>query len=69
VVKLVLDSGKSRTMIRGDVVIQPATLHQFINGGNTDWARIMFAMHDREPAGADGKNTAENLVNMLPDQI
>ncbi|KAJ5219693.1 hypothetical protein N7468_008897 [Penicillium chermesinum] len=41
-VDLILDSGESRQLHRGDVCIQRGTAHQFQNKNSEAWCRIMF---------------------------
>ncbi|KAL4728675.1 hypothetical protein ACLX1H_005426 [Fusarium chlamydosporum] len=47
--KLVLDSGESRMMKRGDVAIQRGTVHQWVNVDQVKWARMMFVLQASKP--------------------
>ncbi|KAJ4305976.1 hypothetical protein N0V88_000766 [Collariella sp. IMI 366227] len=40
-VDMVLDSGETHTLKRGDVAVQRATQHQWVNRSETEWARMM----------------------------
>lgn len=41
-VEVVLDSGESRKLGKGDVVVQRGTAHSFRNVSTVEWARLMF---------------------------
>lgn len=41
-VDLILDSGQSRVLKRGDVSVQRGTAHSFRNCSNTEWVRMLF---------------------------
>jgi quercetin dioxygenase-like cupin family protein len=47
--KLVLDSGESRVLKRGDVAIQRGTMHQWVNVDKQKWARMMFVLQESKP--------------------
>lgn len=52
--ELLMDSGDRVTLMAGDVCIQRATMHQWIN--NTDkWNRMMFVLIDALPLEVAGK--------------
>ena len=44
--RLILDSGESRILKRGDVLVQRATPHKWenISGGGTECGRILFVL-------------------------
>ncbi|KND93901.1 hypothetical protein TOPH_01984 [Tolypocladium ophioglossoides CBS 100239] len=44
-VELVLDDGVSK-MRRGDVAVQRATMHQWRNASENEWARMVFVLQD-----------------------
>ena len=48
-VELVLDSGETRTMKRGDVAIQRGTNHAWRNPSSTNWARMMYVLQESKP--------------------
>lgn len=54
-VDLVLDSGASRHMHRGDVIVQRGTAHSFRNRSNTDWCRMLFVYLPMEKINIQGK--------------
>lgn len=59
-VDLVLDSGEVRRMKRGDVAIQRGTMHQWKNGSETEWARMMYVLQESRPLEVNGKVLAED---------
>lgn len=58
-VDLLLDSGQSRTMRRGDVSIQRGTAHSFRNRSNTEWCRILFVFLPMVPLTVSGRRLNE----------
>ena len=48
-VEMILDSGESRTLRRGDLGIQRATNHQWKNRSDTEWARMLYILTPVEP--------------------
>ncbi|GAB1315586.1 Cupin type-2 domain-containing protein [Madurella fahalii] len=58
---MVLDSGECYTMRRGDVAVQRATQHQWVNRSQTEWARMMFVLQDCEKLVVEGKEMREDL--------
>lgn len=61
VVELVLDSGETRVMNRGDVCIQRATNHAWRNvTPNSGWARMMYVL----VAAAKNEGFTEDLSDM-----
>ncbi|PNS18791.1 hypothetical protein CAC42_5330 [Sphaceloma murrayae] len=65
-VELVLDSGDTQLLGRGDSVIQRATNHAWRNPSKTEWARMVFVLTGSEKPVVGGKvleedtNGAEN---------
>ncbi|KAL2004528.1 hypothetical protein VTN00DRAFT_3413 [Thermoascus crustaceus] len=45
-IEMVLDSGETRTMHRGDVAVQRATKHAWRNPSKDQWARMIFVLQD-----------------------
>lgn len=41
-VELILDSGQSRVLRRGDVSVQRGTAHSYKNRSETEWCRMLF---------------------------
>lgn len=60
-VDMVLDSGERYSMKRGDVAVQRATQHQWINTSKTEWARMMFVLQDIKPLYVAGREMGEDL--------
>jgi quercetin dioxygenase-like cupin family protein len=54
-VDLILDSGQSRRMKRGDVCIQRGTSHSFRNRSQTEWCRMLFVFLPMEKLTVAGK--------------
>lgn len=56
-IDLILDSGEAMRMRRGDVNIQRATLHKWVNvaGGGTEPSRMLNVLVDIEPLFVAGK--------------
>ncbi|KAJ0418318.1 hypothetical protein BJY00DRAFT_185431 [Aspergillus carlsbadensis] len=44
-----LDSGEERVMHRGDVLVQRGTEHDWRNGSDTEWARMVYVLLDSHP--------------------
>lgn len=63
-VELLLDSGESRIMKRGDVAIQRGTMHAWINRSKTDWVRMLFVLQESKPLEFGGKKFGEDLAGM-----
>ncbi|KAJ5488015.1 hypothetical protein N7530_002315 [Penicillium desertorum] len=55
-VDLVLDSGASRRMGRGDVSVQRGTAHSFRNRSSTEWCRMLFVYLPMEKLKIQGKD-------------
>ena len=60
-IELVLDSGETKIMERGDVAVQRATMHAWRNPSETQWARMMFVLQDCEKVELDGQVLKEDL--------
>lgn len=43
-IELILDSGETRILKRGDVCVQRATMHAWRNNSETEWARMVFIL-------------------------
>ena len=56
-----LDDGSRTTMKKGDVAIQRATSHAWINASETDWARMFFVLQDCQPVTVGGQRMKEDL--------
>ncbi|KAK4043328.1 hypothetical protein C8A01DRAFT_13136 [Parachaetomium inaequale] len=60
-VDMVLDSGERYTLKRGDVAVQRATQHQWVNRSGTEWARMMFVLQDCRTLVVGGREMGEDL--------
>ncbi|EPE34800.1 RmlC-like cupin [Glarea lozoyensis ATCC 20868] len=64
-IELVLDSGETRLMKRGDVCIQRATNHAWRNvTANGGWARMVYVLIGAEKVDVGGKSFEEDLGDM-----
>jgi quercetin dioxygenase-like cupin family protein len=63
-VEMVLDSGESRLLKRGDLGIQRATNRQWRNRSNTEWARMLYVLTPVEPMTIRGKTLGEDYGDM-----
>ena len=60
-IDMVLDSGEVHPLKQGDVAIQRATQHQWINKSKTEWARMIFVLQDCKPLVVGGLEMKEDL--------
>ncbi|KAH7073286.1 hypothetical protein FB567DRAFT_537438 [Paraphoma chrysanthemicola] len=63
-IELVLDSGETRTMTRGDVAIQRGTMHAWRNLSQTSWARMMYVLQESKPLEIEGEVLGEDYGTM-----
>jgi quercetin dioxygenase-like cupin family protein len=63
-VELVLDSGETRKMKRGDVAIQRGTMHAWRNLSSTSWARMMYVLQESKPVEVEGEVLKEDYGTM-----
>ncbi|KIW88813.1 uncharacterized protein Z519_10297 [Cladophialophora bantiana CBS 173.52] len=63
-VELVLDSGETRCMKRGDVAIQRATKHAWKNASTDSWARLAFILQPSQVLEVGGEKLGEDLHTM-----
>ncbi|KAK3723481.1 hypothetical protein LTR37_001733 [Vermiconidia calcicola] len=61
-----LDSGETRLMNRGDLMVMRAALHEWRNPSKTEWARMLFVLLDAEAPIVNGKTVDEDYRNALP---
>lgn len=59
--EMVLDSGEIKTLRRGDVAVQRATMHGWKNPSETEWARMFFVLQHSEEVRVAGKAYGEDL--------
>ncbi|KAK5954678.1 hypothetical protein OHC33_004402 [Knufia fluminis] len=65
-VELVLDSGETRTLRRGDVAIQRGTKHAWKNAG-AGWCRMMYVLQESKPFKVAGKTLGEDYGEGMGD--
>ena len=59
-IELVLDSGETRLMKRGDVAIQRGTNHAWRNTSSTQWTRMMYVLQESKPVQLGEKALGED---------
>ena len=59
-VELVLDSGETRLLKRGDVAVQRQTNHAWRNISKDEWARMLFVLQSAEPLTVAGELMVED---------
>ncbi|SPO04336.1 related to Cupin domain protein [Cephalotrichum gorgonifer] len=59
-IELVLDSGETRLLKRGDVAVQRGTNHAWRNTGNDTWARMFYVLQSAEKVAIGGKVLEED---------
>ncbi|USP82357.1 hypothetical protein yc1106_09631 [Curvularia clavata] len=62
--ELVLDSGETRRMNRGDVAIQRGTMHAWRNLSTTSWGRMMYVLQECKPVEVNGEVLKEDYGTM-----
>ncbi|EPE04038.1 cupin domain protein [Ophiostoma piceae UAMH 11346] len=65
-VELVLDSGETRLMKRGDISIQRGTNHAWRNTSPTSWARMLYVLQPAEPLVFGDKVLEDNSKETIP---
>ncbi|RYC80442.1 hypothetical protein BFJ63_vAg16678 [Fusarium oxysporum f. sp. narcissi] len=68
-IELVLDSGETQMMHRGDVAVQRGTMHAWRNPSSSEWARMIFVLQDCQTIVIGGQKVGEDLgrgVDGLP---
>ena len=60
-VEMVLDSGESKVLRRGDVAVQRGTMHGWKNLSETEWARMFFVLQHCDEVHVAGKVYGEDL--------
>ncbi|KAI0125970.1 hypothetical protein BJ170DRAFT_583747 [Xylariales sp. AK1849] len=63
-VELVLDSGETRLLKRGDFAVQRGTMHAWRNPSKTEWARMLYFLQDAAPLEVAGKQLGEDYGSM-----
>lgn len=60
-IDLVLDSGITKRLYRGDVAVQRATMHAWKNPSQTEWTRMMFVLQHCQKHVVQGEALKEDL--------
>jgi quercetin dioxygenase-like cupin family protein len=60
-IELLLDSGETQLMHRGDVAVQRATMHAWRNQSMTEWSRMLFVLQDCQRLTLGGEVLKEDL--------
>jgi quercetin dioxygenase-like cupin family protein len=60
-VELILDSGVTQRLTRGDVVVQRGTNHAWRNASKTEWVRMIYCLQDCQEVKIGGNVLAEKL--------
>ena len=63
-VELILDSGETRILKRGDVCVQRATMHAWRNLSQTEWARMLDILQPTQALEISGVLLKEDLGTM-----
>lgn len=65
--ELILDSGETRVLHPGDVVINRGVTHMWRNPNPDKWGRILFVLIDTKPLYINGKHMCEELGGMTAE--
>lgn len=63
-IELVLDSGETRVLKRGDLCVQRGTMHQWKNCSQTEWARMLYVLQPSKPLVVAGQELKEDYGDM-----
>ncbi|KAI0406335.1 hypothetical protein F4802DRAFT_111511 [Xylaria palmicola] len=66
-IELLLGSGESRLMDRGDIAIQRGTNHAWRNRSATGWARMLYVLQPAEALVVGGEELRDNTHEMIPE--
>ena len=66
-VELILNSGATRLLRRGDMVIQRGTNHAWRNASSTKWARMLYVLQEAQPLHFNGKTLKEDYGGGMDD--
>lgn len=65
-IELILDSGETRLLKRGDVAIQRGTNHAWRNTSQDSWGRMMYVLQESKPFTVAGKTLGEDYGRGMP---
>lgn len=63
-VELILDSGETRLLKRGDVAIQRGSMHAWRNTSETTWARMLYVLQECKALEIEGQTLGEDYGDM-----
>ncbi|RSL71459.1 hypothetical protein CEP54_001318 [Fusarium duplospermum] len=63
-VELILDSGETKLLKRGDICVQRGTMHAWRNASDKDWARMLYVLQPSSPITVEGKELGEDYGTM-----
>lgn len=63
-VEVVLDSGETRLLKRGDLAVQRGTMHAWHNVSKTEWARMLYFLQESQPIEIAGTKLGEDYGTM-----
>ncbi|PIG84797.1 cupin domain protein [Aspergillus arachidicola] len=66
-VELVLDSGATRLLKRGDIAVQRGTNHAWRNASETNWARMLYVLQEAQPLRINGAALEEDYGGGMDD--
>jgi len=66
-IEMLLDSGVVRTLRRGDIAVQRATMHAWRNPSKTEWARMVFVLQDCQPLTVGDGVLEEDIASVSGD--
>ena len=66
-IELILDSGETQSLYRGDCAIQRGTNHAWRNPQKTEWTRMVFILQDCQPLEIGGQVLKEDLGRSAGD--
>ncbi|PQE15118.1 Cupin domain protein [Rutstroemia sp. NJR-2017a BVV2] len=65
-VELILDSGETKVLKRGDTCVQRGTNHAWRNTSDSSWARMLYVLVEAQPIELEGgKKLGEDLGGMV----
>ncbi|KAE8421538.1 hypothetical protein BDV36DRAFT_304669 [Aspergillus pseudocaelatus] len=66
-VELVLDSGATRLLKRGDIAVQRGTNHAWRNTSEINWARMLYVLQEAQPLQVNGATLEEDYGGGMDD--
>lgn len=66
-VELILDSGVTQLLGRGDITVQRGTNHAWRNPSKTEWARMLYVLQEAHPLRFNGATLEEDYGGGMDD--